>query len=160
MKKRDCTTYVAKTKALISFAVTAKLICIFVFAYAKSQFSHDAALSDAKKVPGSAGKMKYRYHVMYELWSIRKHLFKHLGKSKSQNSATTSLCRCLQLTATLSVEDSPPFRGRGIPFYLSQFVSILGNLYPDRGVKGPFLGMFGKMDLCKKILIQAYTSFI
>ena len=32
----------AKTKALISFVVTAKLICVFVFAYAKSQFSHDA----------------------------------------------------------------------------------------------------------------------
>ena len=35
--------YVAKTKALISFAVTAKLICVFVFAYAKGWFSHDAA---------------------------------------------------------------------------------------------------------------------
>ena len=35
--------YVAKTKALISFAVTAKLICVFVFAYAKRLFSHDAA---------------------------------------------------------------------------------------------------------------------
>ena len=34
---------VAKTKALISFAVTAKLICVFVFAYAKSRSSHDAA---------------------------------------------------------------------------------------------------------------------
>ena len=34
---------VLKTKALISFAVTAKLICVFVFAYAKSRFSHDAA---------------------------------------------------------------------------------------------------------------------
>ena len=34
---------VAKIKALISFAVTAKLICVFVFAYAKSQFSHDEA---------------------------------------------------------------------------------------------------------------------
>ena len=33
----------AKTKALISFAVTAKLICVFVFAYAKCWFSHDAA---------------------------------------------------------------------------------------------------------------------
>ena len=42
-KKKDCTIYVAKTKALISFAVTAKLICVFVFAYAKSRFSHDAA---------------------------------------------------------------------------------------------------------------------
>ena len=31
-KKRNCTIRVAKTKALISFAVTAKLICAFVFA--------------------------------------------------------------------------------------------------------------------------------
>ena len=28
---------------LISFAVTQKLVCVFVFAYAKSRFSHDAA---------------------------------------------------------------------------------------------------------------------
>ena len=41
--RRDCTIIVAKTEALISFAVTAKLICVFVFAYAKSWFSHDAA---------------------------------------------------------------------------------------------------------------------
>ena len=34
----DCTIRVAKTKALISFAVTAKLICVFVFAYAKFRF--------------------------------------------------------------------------------------------------------------------------
>ena len=34
---------VAKTKALISFAVTAKLICVFVFAYAKNRFSHNEA---------------------------------------------------------------------------------------------------------------------
>ena len=39
----NCTIRVAKTKALISFAVTAKLICVFVFAYAKIRFSHDAA---------------------------------------------------------------------------------------------------------------------
>ena len=39
----DCTICVAKTKALISFVVTAKLICVFVFAYAKSRFSHDEA---------------------------------------------------------------------------------------------------------------------
>ena len=42
-KKRDCNIYIAKTKALISFAVSAKLICVFVFAYAKSWFSHDTA---------------------------------------------------------------------------------------------------------------------
>ena len=34
---------VANTKALISLTVTAKLICDFVFAYAKCWFSHDAA---------------------------------------------------------------------------------------------------------------------
>ena len=42
-KLRDCTIYLAKTKALISCVVTAQLICSFVFAYAKSRFSHDAA---------------------------------------------------------------------------------------------------------------------
>ena len=40
---RDCTISVAKTKALISFAVTAKLICVFVFVYTKIRFSYDAA---------------------------------------------------------------------------------------------------------------------
>ena len=34
---------VVRKKALISFAVTAKLICVFVFAYVKSRFSHDEA---------------------------------------------------------------------------------------------------------------------
>ena len=43
MKKRNCTIRVAKTKVLISFAVTAKLICVFVFAYAEFLFSHAKA---------------------------------------------------------------------------------------------------------------------
>ena len=34
---------VAKTKALISCAVTAQLLCVFVFAYAKSRFSQNEA---------------------------------------------------------------------------------------------------------------------
>ena len=38
----DCTMYVGKSKALIRCAVTAQLICIFVFAYSISRFSHDA----------------------------------------------------------------------------------------------------------------------
>ena len=37
---RDCTIGVAKTKALISFAVTAKLISAFVYALANIRFSH------------------------------------------------------------------------------------------------------------------------
>ena len=43
MKKRDCTIRVAKTKTLISFVVTAKLICVFVFEYAKIRLSHNMA---------------------------------------------------------------------------------------------------------------------
>ena len=42
-KKRDCTFDEAKTKALISCAATAQLICAFVFAYAKIRFSNDVA---------------------------------------------------------------------------------------------------------------------
>ena len=42
-KLRECTIFVAKTQALISCAVTAQLICTFVFANVKSRFSHDVA---------------------------------------------------------------------------------------------------------------------
>ena len=45
-KKRNCTIRVATTKALISFAVTAELICVFVFAYADCWCSHAAAHLD------------------------------------------------------------------------------------------------------------------
>ena len=38
-----CAIRATKTKALISFAVTAKLICVFGFAYANSCFSNAAA---------------------------------------------------------------------------------------------------------------------
>ena len=43
IKKRDNATYVSKTKALISCAGTAQLICALVFVYSKSRFSHDMA---------------------------------------------------------------------------------------------------------------------
>ena len=42
-KQMNCTIRAAKTKALISCAVTAQLICAFVFAYAECLFPHDAA---------------------------------------------------------------------------------------------------------------------
>ena len=35
--------YIAKTKKLISCTVTAQLICVFVFAFAKNWFSYDMA---------------------------------------------------------------------------------------------------------------------
>ena len=34
-------TCVAKTKALISYAVTTLLICVFVFTHAKSRYCHN-----------------------------------------------------------------------------------------------------------------------
>ena len=37
--------YVVKTKVLISGAVTGQLTSVYVFAYAKSRFSHDTAHS-------------------------------------------------------------------------------------------------------------------
>ena len=44
-----CTTCAAKTKKLISCAVTAQLICVFVFAYANCWFS-DAETTARKRV--------------------------------------------------------------------------------------------------------------
>ena len=43
----DFTIPMAKTKALISCAVNAQLICVFVFAYAKIRFSHNRAYIQA-----------------------------------------------------------------------------------------------------------------
>ena len=55
----------AKTKALISFAITAKLICVFVFAYVKSWFSHDATqMSTVIGKPGVIGKSVFATSVM------------------------------------------------------------------------------------------------
>ena len=45
--------YVAKRKALISLAITAQLICVFIFAYGKNRFSNDTAQIDQE--------MLYRY---------------------------------------------------------------------------------------------------
>ena len=42
-KKRNCTICEATTLVLISFAVTGKLICTIVFAYAGCKFSDVAA---------------------------------------------------------------------------------------------------------------------
>ena len=42
-KKRNCTIRIAKTKALMSCAAAAQMICAFVFAYADCWFSDAAA---------------------------------------------------------------------------------------------------------------------
>ena len=55
----------AKTKALISFAVsftvTAKLVCTFVFAYAECWFSHD----------GPYLYMHYTLNIVHKLNGVR-----------------------------------------------------------------------------------------
>ena len=62
----DCTIRVAKTKALISFAVTAKLICRFVFAYAKIRFSH----YEAHIVPPIESKQETRNTFSVEIRAL------------------------------------------------------------------------------------------
>ena len=60
-----------KTKVLISFAVTAKLICFFVFTYAKNQFSHDAA--HLKAISGECHNyLCHNYPKSSSVWTKRK----------------------------------------------------------------------------------------
>ena len=57
--------HVAKTKALISFAVIAKLICVFVFAYAKTRFSHDGArIVKKKKKKKTSSEVKLNHQAI------------------------------------------------------------------------------------------------
>ena len=60
-KKRNCTIRVAKTKMLISFAVTTKLICVFVFAYANCWFSQEAAHNDLSCLVGCKTQTTFYY---------------------------------------------------------------------------------------------------
>ena len=48
---------------LISFAVTAKLICVFVFAYAKSRFSHDEAHISIKDIGEIVAVVVFGFNV-------------------------------------------------------------------------------------------------
>ena len=59
----------AKTKALISFAVTAKLICVFVFAYAKIRFSNDEAqMKSVEELSSACGQL---FHISSVLHTMR-----------------------------------------------------------------------------------------
>ena len=70
---------VAKTKLLISFAVTAKLICVFVFAYAKSRFSHDAALMNIIDIQFLI------FSFSFTPWYMAKHVMEaHYGRRHCQ----------------------------------------------------------------------------
>ena len=53
-----------KTKALISCAVTAQLICVFVFAYAKNLFSNDEAQIELLSVSINPFGIKYTWKLI------------------------------------------------------------------------------------------------
>ena len=70
-KQRDCTIYVAKTKA-----VAAQLICVFVFAFAKSRFSHNEAhiIIYINRHDCRADKKPYRYDRRADSQCLHKNL--------------------------------------------------------------------------------------
>ena len=61
-KQDRSTVHAAKTKALISCAVTAQLICGFVFAYANCWFSH--ALAHISATPSKVNKCQHSKDVL------------------------------------------------------------------------------------------------
>ena len=69
-KQRCCTIRVAKTKALISFAVTAKLICAFVFALAFCWFSYAMTEIGTKILQGLHLFGNVRVNAEEEIMSI------------------------------------------------------------------------------------------
>ena len=75
----------AKTKTLISFAVTAKLICVFVFAYAKIRFSHDEALLQFQVYGGYFGFMTVLFVLVAVVSIVRQ------GRSKSESLKLSNL---------------------------------------------------------------------
>ena len=67
-KWMDCTIFVAKTKSLIRCAVTAQQICAFVFAYAKSRFSHNAAHFIVEKKGKIMQAHQKTYKQFHKFW--------------------------------------------------------------------------------------------
>ena len=64
-----------KTKALINCAVTAQLICVFVFAYAKGRFSRGAAHIDPLVLKGRFGKVAAHLRSFFEKGGLFARLF-------------------------------------------------------------------------------------
>ena len=59
---------VAKTKELTSFAITAKLICAFVFAYADCWFSHAAAQLIKRVTDDFTFSLRKHLHAIYRFF--------------------------------------------------------------------------------------------
>ena len=77
----------SESKALISFAVTAKLICVFVFAYAICWFSHDAAHMYFQH-PDITATKEYKFiEENMRLLIMRKHVFRLFDQVESNQPA-------------------------------------------------------------------------
>ena len=73
--------------ALISFAVTAKLICVFVFGYADCWFSHEAAhLFPVLKYEQLLGDKVYSLNRLCKMFSVWSH------SSLCHSGANGNLC--------------------------------------------------------------------
>ena len=102
---------------MISFAVTVKLICVFVFAYADCWFSHEAAhiyiyaheKRDNKLFPNLM-VTSYMYQDLYrsdvdDSWAICNYLYKMIAFIYIENSASSYLP--LKTTAHLKMCSHP-----------------------------------------------------
>ena len=118
-KLRNCTIRVAKTKALISFAVTAKLICVFVFTYTKIRFSHDAAniefwwdltlsllVSSAENLgnildPDQARKSFWHSYGIPEIFFLKKLILRKMS-ADDRNMSSYPACKELSIVGKFS----------------------------------------------------------
>ena len=80
--KRNCTICVAKTKALISCAVTAQLICAFVFAWVRIRYSHDAT---------HMIWMVYMYFIFYKKYFLQMCFRSGISRVKLEQHPTRTL---------------------------------------------------------------------
>ena len=87
---------------LISCAVTAQLLCAFVFAYAKSRFSHDAALVKLVKVHCKHSKLVTACFVHLPL-TRRLRSYQKCFKSPSTHSAKWSRLLILRSQSPLII---------------------------------------------------------
>ena len=75
----------AKTKVLISCAVTAQLICVFVFAYANCWFSHAKAIfSSTEKL----STLKIVYDICIKMYTLAAtYIFTNISNNSSHKVA-------------------------------------------------------------------------
>ena len=116
---------------------------------------------------GSGGLDSHWRHMSERFFRSNRPGYPHLLFSKLENSGIRvavgdcsvterrrwrppyQTCKTVHANTLQNNEDGRTTECRGIPFYLSHFVTIFSNLHPDRGVKWPFLGMLTELSRCK-----------